>query len=80
MTYDKVLLFLMLGGAQIASEGTFESVMLQWKYGRFTAKHIKTGEEFHINLATTLSVILVERSKVLTGPIKVVMPPEGGLN
>ena len=79
MSEDKVLLFVMLGGAQIASEGKIDEPFDS--YGNFyTASHIKNGEAFVINLRNVISIIAVERSKVLTGPVKVVMPPEGGFN
>ena len=81
MAEDKVLLFLMLNGAQMASEGILDRHYIVGAVGGwYEATHVKTGEHFLINLGSVASIISVDRSKVLTGPVKVVMPPEGGLN
>ena len=70
--FDKVLVFLMLGGAMLASEGQLDNIA--WELGRFNAVRPDNHERYTICLANCLSVNLVPRDSVVAGAPKIVVP------
>lgn len=79
---DKILIFLMLGGAMLASEGTIHSVTeyLNRDQEFFLATRPDDGVQYIINLHMALSINSVPRESVMAGPNKIVVPGSGTLH
>ena len=75
---EKVLLFKMVTGVLLASEGTFDEVRFATPF--FNATNPITQELYLIGTACVVAVQLVEREKLMQGPQKVFMPGSGKSN
>lgn len=65
---DKVLVFLMVGGAMLASEGAFDNFLSKVTGDLFEATRPDDGTGYYINLRNCLSINLVSRDAVVAGP------------
>ena len=63
---DKVLMFLMLGGVMLASEGSFSN-LISTLGDLFMARRPDNDEPYYIVLRNVLSVQLVDRTLVISG-------------
>ena len=77
---EKVLLFKMVTGLLLASEGTLDQVMGAGTGSLYWATNPIDGQSYLIGLACVEAVQLVEREKLMQGPQKVFMPGSGKLN
>jgi hypothetical protein len=79
---EKVLLFKMVTGVLLASEGTLEQVKYAGEQGwmLFWAQNPLDQSYYLIGLACVEAVQLVEREKLMQGPQKVFMPGSGKPN
>ena len=77
---EKVLLFKMVTGVLLASEGGLEDVNKYYGYPFFIATNPIGGEKYLIGLVCVEAVQLVEREKLMQGPQKVFMPGSGKSN
>jgi hypothetical protein len=82
MNDDKVLMFIMMNGRPLASEGNFNLVrdLVDKKAVWFCAMHIQFHQPFYIYLPNVESVHLVPRESVFVGPPKVLTPGGGRTN
>jgi hypothetical protein len=77
---EKVLLFKMVTGVLLASEGGLENVPNNNMSAFFWATNPIDGQQYLIGLACVEAVQLVEREKLMQGPQKVFMPGSGKPN
>jgi hypothetical protein len=76
---DKILLFVMVGGSMLASEGDLTMFDdKEWAGRHFVAQRPDDGSFYLINLRNVLSINLVPRDAVVTGT-QLVKPVSGRL-
>jgi len=82
MNEDKVLLFFMINGRTLASEGSLEAIKIRDEHDGpwFVATHIELKEPFLIYLPNVESVHQVPRSAVFVGEPKILTKVGGRTN